>query len=839
MKRMRKQSEKKPKPIHQDPIQQDNRTKKDVPRKLRRSTADLLPITDYNEDQAFVTKSGEIIDFLAIQSKDLNSMKDYDLEFDIARFIKIYRTYAGDLKIITLECPLDTTTQISYINRLVHKTQNPICNEDLEREKEALAFIKNEKHVREFFLMFFSKNKREHKENMLWLKASAKDLLSPIALEKKVQILYKICNFNNNIAMHQSGEIPRGIPKGHLVNPYLLHAIAPQGNISFRDEYCVKTGSGFQACIHVYDYVSEVHFNWLSDICLFEDSICTVDIGTADKSAVIKNISSSMEEQLQRYHDSRHRTDQIKAQEILLQLDQVFKSLNSMGEIIKRIHVRIFVYAPTQDALEKKASEVITDIENRGYKAGVFLDENKLEWLSLFQSYTRQNLNVNARKGKALPTEALAIGHPYHFSSLQDPYGFYLGYTNSGGSVIYDHWHKDPLRLSYCSVIVGSMGGGKSTTLKKMIKSDIIKGNVIRAFVVNKEFNRLAERYGGTIINLDGTDGFLNIFQVYQTSEIEAQSFLKHISKITTFFSFLIPEMAQDTTLKDVLQRLTKRLYEQHMGYAEDCSVPITGRPPTAYPIASDFLHVIRQAMYADYPNRIRHDHLSEAIFSKLETLEYKTENLVTVFGRIFNGHSSIRDFSKQQFVLFNIEDLKSGDPTVFDAQIFNALYLLWDNLMQIGGKMKERYDNRDIPFDMITRYMIYMDEAHNFINSRKINAVEFVGSYERESRKFFGGIVMASPTIRDFFPENSTQFGVDAIKSLFSLAQYKFIFKQDQECQALLRKAFGGEMPENDLEDIPKFEVGECAMIISGNCSYRIHIEVSKQELALFSGGA
>ena len=134
---------------------------------------------------------------------------------------------------------------------------------------------------------------------------------------------------------------------------------------------------------------------------------------------------------------------------------------------------------------------------------------------------------------------------------------------------------------------------------------------------------------------------------------------------------------------------------------------------------------------------------------------------------------------------------------------------------------------------------MIYMDEAHNFVNSRKITAVNFLVDYVRESRKYFGGICFATQSITDLFPEASSDIGIAAIKNLLSLAQYKFLFKQGTEHYDTLRNAFRGELPDNDLEALPTFQQGECVLLISGVQSIRFQVDISNEELNLFTGGA
>ena len=64
-----------------------------------------------------------------------------------------------------------------------------------------------------------------------------------------------------------------------------------------------------------------------------------------------------------------------------------------------------------------------------------------------------------------------------------------------------DYFHKTKIRMSYSGVIVGRMGSGKSTLMKKLIEDRIIRGDFIRGFDVMDEYPPLVERYGGKIVS--------------------------------------------------------------------------------------------------------------------------------------------------------------------------------------------------------------------------------------------------------------------------------------------------------------------------------------------------
>lgn len=91
----------------------------------------------------------------------------------------------------------------------------------------------------------------------------------------------------------------------------------------------------------------------------------------------------------------------------------------------------------------------------------------------------------------------LALGNPFHFDTLQDPFGHYLGQTSTGGTVFWDLFYSDMLRMSYNFLLVGAMESGKSTLLKIIMKERAIRGDFIRVFDVEGEFVNLCKYLGG------------------------------------------------------------------------------------------------------------------------------------------------------------------------------------------------------------------------------------------------------------------------------------------------------------------------------------------------------
>src|SRR5699024_6228556 len=232
----------------------------------------------------------------------------------------------------------------------------------------------------------------------------------------------------------------------------------------------------------------------------------------------------------------------------------------------KLLNIRLYVSSNELWRLEKKINQVITKLRSFGFKGQVFLNETYFEWQSMFLSYDKQILLPNKREGKGMPAISLASGLPYDFSELNDRTGSYLGSSFTGGNVMFDLFHSDKLRRFYNGVVVGKMGAGKSTTLKKLLMDNEARGNFIRGFDVTGEFYTLVKSIEGKMLSLDGSDGIVNPLQIYRSDDAriegdddegklflnfedyERQCFMQHVSKVAIFYEFL----AKDPTTEEI-----------------------------------------------------------------------------------------------------------------------------------------------------------------------------------------------------------------------------------------------------------------------------------------------
>ncbi len=623
-------------------------------------------------------------------------------------------------------------------------------------------------------------------------------------------------------------------------NPYFLTEIQPKGGIKF-EEKIIQKGDGYEAIISVYDYPNKVTEFWLERLMSIKDVIITVDIGTYDKNKVKNKINRSLNELEDRFYSDSSKVARIEAQNTYQDLSALVSDVTQSNEVVKLVNIRYSISGTTKESVEEKVKDVISELESIGYKSSVYLNEQEYEWKSLFTGYSEQEKFKNRRKGKGIPATTLGAGYPFHYTSLDDPTGTFLGTTFTGGNVLFDIFTKTKKRMFYNAVVVGSMGSGKSTLLKKLLKDNAIKGQTIRVLDIVGEFNDLVKSLGGKIISLDGKDGIINPLQILatitdeKTYEVDNRlSFMTHISKVNMMYKYLSQDCSAVESME--FEMLLNKFYKSsHIEVDKS-----TEYKTEEYPILEDLLLFVKKELYSDIDNKVINLGISESRRVVLEKIILTLDSTIMNYGKLFNGHSDISsDLTNEQIISFELRNLSSFDTRVFNAQIFNILTILWNNSL-VQGRREMGYFNRGERSDEdCKKYMILIDEAHKIINSNNVLAVEYLTNFEREARKYFGGLIFATQNIRDVAPSNLNDPIFEKIKTLFELTQYKFIMKQGSNALNVLKNVFEGQLSENELSKIPYLEQGNCILSIDGVENILLNIEVTREELALFGGGA
>ena len=163
----------------------------------------LLPLRYYSdESEAFVMSDGSFLDILSVRTKDRKNLKDEEIKYYIYRYTKFYKQYEGDLKYISMNFPVDTSSQRKYMSNYSKKTLDKNRQKWLERKIAEFNNLDDVVNRREYYLMYFAKNKEELIKNRSIIKnfsIGRNNLFLEIEATEKFQVMKKLLNMNTLI----------------------------------------------------------------------------------------------------------------------------------------------------------------------------------------------------------------------------------------------------------------------------------------------------------------------------------------------------------------------------------------------------------------------------------------------------------------------------------------------------------------------------------------------------------------------------------------------------------------------------------------------------------------
>ncbi|PHE25606.1 VirB4 family type IV secretion system protein [Bacillus toyonensis] len=623
-----------------------------------------------------------------------------------------------------------------------------------------------------------------------------------------------------------------------------ISRVQPQGGIKFNEKY-IAQGDCYVACLHVYSLAEDIPPLWLTALMNNKDTISSVDIATANKEEVVRDINRSITELKDRTTSERRSTDRDDAHWELQNLTDFARSITQQGEIVKLIKLRIFIYDPVLEQLEKRIGDIKKEIAGQNYKAQVYVFKQKEEWQTLFASYDDQMEYLGVKSGYPLPSKNIGFGIPFHHQDLKDPRGIYLGQTSTGGAFILDPFFTTSTRTSFSGFVFGKMGAGKSTLLKQLLEGLLAKDCFIRGFDKAKDYYTIVQQQGGKIIDLSGAKsngivetGRINPLEVFatiiddDTGEVnEKGSFLQHLSKLTNNLRFLSVDISE-TAVKEFRNYLLEFYIEYGLIPRREDNKPlkITGLAPTDYPIMEEFL---------EYLNGVQLEKGSTAQrLRDLETLRVQVRDMVFVYGDIFNGHTTLRNFEDEKIVIFDIDGISKIDKPIFNCQLFTALTLIWSHALKNGRRMKYLREEKKYPVEDLTYFMVLLDECHNVINSENKFANKYILEFEREMRKFLAGIFFATQSPQEMLPPPGSNVDVSDMKAIFELTQYKIFLNMDNSVLEILKNVLGESLTESEFRILPELKRGEAIVQVSSTETYNVMFDPDEKQLERFKGG-
>lgn len=623
-----------------------------------------------------------------------------------------------------------------------------------------------------------------------------------------------------------------------------LARIQPQGNLKRHARY-LEMDDGYVTCLRVYKYPAHglMPF-WGVPLTNNDATMAVISLGTEDRTEILKQLSRSATEQKIRVSGKAKEMDNVEASGTYMDQMRLMSQISQANEVMKRVYMRIFVYAPTLAELEKRTKQLIR--ENGQFMMARYADEQLSDFESIFIPTMSEQDMLNHPVGVPISARSMSGSYPFNHVKLEDPNGSYYGYTRTSGEVMFDPFQRDRHRTRSFFFVTGNAGMGKSTLLKKLNDDVFARGAYIRNFDVSSEYTDQTRDQNGVIIKLDQPENMINPFEVFPTvvnddgTVDEINSFAQHVTKLKNFFKFLSEDAnSDDMTMLDswiqdfyIDQNLWVRNPQQNAR-----SIRITGLDHDMYPTLRDFvLYANERQRKAERDPRMR---LTSNMVTSMNRITSTFANIEESKGDMFDGITSFPDLTNEQVVTFNIQGLLAQGKPIFNAQIYSVLTLLSADIIKNGMKLRRQLKNGTLDMYSIPWYYLNVDEVENIINPKFTFGVEFLASMMEQMRKNFCAITMAAPTIKDLIMNgNSHDPYVLAVQKIFSLFQIRFFFQISDDDLPRLQMALGGSTTTDELQGLTKLEKTEVLMNINGDRNVQFKVEITHDEERRYGGG-
>jgi hypothetical protein len=586
------------------------------------------------------------------------------------------------------------------------------------------------------------------------------------------------------------------------LDQHFVFKTQPAGGIDTRNELYLNMGDHYMTTIHIFDIPEEFSDFWLTGITEIPGVTTTVDTVNNTKADFVDNIAEAITELTVQLDHAKNIADSDEIQNEIDPLRSLSLALRKDGEVIRQTYIRVYCYAATRDQLERKVNEVVKQIRKMSFKASVFLGEGMEEYQAMFLPAGEQRYLKNAREGIPLSGEVLGLSFAHNQTSLNDPFGSYFGYTQTGGTVYWDQFLVDKQRTYYNLFLSGDLGSGKSTQLKKIIWERAIRSDLVRIFDRSGEFRDTVHALGGKVVSLDGRDGTINLLQVYPSvtvgdnNEVDpVGSYKAHLKDLSVKYRLFNHDASGQEAQYFATQ--CDGLYRQ-LGLLGD-SKGLTQKPFITERDANDYPTLSQLIDFVDQKRQNRTDDMEKKL---LDHIYVTLNNLRKTYGELFDVHSTLPDYDGER----SLED--------------------------------------------IHHFLLVVDECHTLLNTNKAYVADLFVRIMSEDRKAFGAICLATQRLERMFPsgdnaqDRDTVSAINALRQIYTLCQYKIVLKHDattigtEKNPRILRQLLGDILSPSEFLQIPKFDKGE-AMFLLGSEKLHMHFQVTKQELAIFKGGA
>lgn len=771
----------------------------------------LSSVDSLEEKRYIKTHTGYFV-VMKISGIDIYNYKQADKASAFQNFAQAETRLALPHKYIFMDASPVMDAQKAHISYKLDGITHEYRRYLLERQLNRFDVIEKEQKDRLSYLMIFGETREELDKSIESYTAEMRDTAITVLEDGElIQMLSDYAKF--------------GYEEQSVIDANILNNILPDGLEIFSNYF--KLGEKYITSVIAYKFPSYIDDLLFAGLFSMPGVQVTLDVSFKIKAQVKKEIKNSMDELQSRSVVEKSSAENVSNVYEYKDLEELFIAIDRGNEQILSTTMRFWVASHTLAELSAVSDDIKKTLTDSGIESMIAGNEMEYEYRAL----TEHSDIV----GQAMPLyETYSKQYPFYYQQLMDEQGLYCGQTSTGGQVVLDTFKQCPGRESFDIILIGVKGSGKSVTLKSMVQEIVALGHKGFVLDVDREYGGLAAILGGKVIKF-GKSSRLNPLQLRVMGDMSVEddynNFSTEFSRIETFMYQYIPSLT--TFEADEFKGILQQVYKDK-GITDSTDISILAAED--FPIFSDVLATLRSKLYSRYvseDNNEFSEKISERRKERLEQLEVYLKDLSEgIYSGMFSGYSNI-DIANEQFVIFDVKDIAEMGDRVYNAQLFNILSLMWNEICN------NRVQNSKITKEIDRHYVAALiDEAHRFINAKNTLALDFIEKLVRRARKYDAGLWFASQSILDFMPNNTQVENADKIVTIFSLVQYKMLMKQSDSSADTLMRVFP-QFTMSELQQTALFAPGETLLSLGGGKQkIRFLRFIPKADLQVFGGG-
>ncbi|MBQ7798637.1 MAG: ATP-binding protein [Clostridia bacterium] len=680
--------------------------------------------------------------------------------------------------------------------------------------RERVSFLQNAMNAEPilqdfFYLVIFGGDKTNLEETAIGIVGdlgSGQNSLNSHILTNKELIVFLKSNYKEVFSEREADNLPPSQYRNWIL---------PK-KIEFKTARMLMEGKHYrQFCIS--NYPSVVGNAWAANMFAMEDSRVVLKMLPIDKEKgekAIDRVIMEKESKLDRTHTESKRIEQ---QNDLDSLRILLTELKSNNEMLYDVSIHFTV-------LEERRKEVKAVLRQEGYRINEMFGRQVDAFISSNISRL-QNIKSCTRN---MPTTTIASAFPFVAAYMQDPKGFYIGYTTSGYPVFADFFVRDSKagRINSNMMIIGKSGSGKSYATKTILSN--LAADRTKMFILDpeQEYETLTKNLGGKVIDVGSNkSGILNPFHIMASledidnmqqdledagqlhnedgEEVEVsgftnKTFYTHLQFLEQFFKIILQGISSDAF--ELLNTTIAELYRSK-GISEKSD--LTKLKAEDYPIFDDLYTLIENKLKVEKDQYLKTNYLVLKTYIQKFATGGRNSDL-------WNGPTSI--MTDEVLITFNFQTLfASKNDQLANAQMLLVFKYLNNEIIN-NKKFNEQY-KKTYGLDIKRQVVVAVDEAHMFIDPDFPVALNFMAEMAKRIRKYQGMQIVITQNIKDFLGTQEIQRRSAAI---INASQYSLIFQMAPNDMSDLLKLYSsaGGINKNEQERIVTAPRGRCFLI-------------------------